>query len=222
MRYRNPIRALSLCATLAPLSLQALDIPLEPDGWQVLAYRNIPNNQVRFLKEGMEVQVDGSAGAIIFPLSAPDRFNKLHVRAKIQGTINLDGHIQGERGSDDFRLRIGLVYAGQKTLNFLQWSIAPRWIRKLYALAPKDTGISRVEFYNTWQHPSLKGQQRFHPTTSLWREHFLLMTDPEGGIDQSLVVPTDADVIAVWISIDGDDTDSSYQVTIQSLVLDLV
>lgn len=198
----------------------AVEIPFDEDGWQVLSYRNIPVNQVRFADDGMEISVNGSAGAIIHPLPEPAIFNKLTVLAKIDGEIDLGGKPQGSKGADDFRLRVGLVYSGTRTLNFFQRMVAAKWIRTLYDLAPKGaTGISRVEFFNSWQDSSLANQVRDHPHTDLWREHFVLHADPEGRIDQSIMIPSDKDILAVWISVDGDDTGSTYRVWISSLTL---
>ena len=188
--------------------------------WQVLGYGRIPVNEVAYSDNGMDVTVDGSASAIVFPLDTIGRFKALQIDAAIDGMVDLGGKSQGAKGADDFRLRIGLVYAGDKTLNFLQRSIAPKWIKTLYALAPEGAGISRVEFYNTWQDAALEGLERPHPTTDIWREHFVLETDANGRIQQSVAIPVDADVVAIWISTDGDDTDSSFRVRINSLVLD--
>lgn len=209
-------------ALLACLALPAwsLDIPLSADRWEVLGYSRIPVNEVTFADGAMIVSVADSASAIVHPLVPGARFRTLHVRATIQGEINLDGRRQGEKGADDFRLRVGLVYAGEKTLNFLQRSIAPNWVKTLYALAPEGAGISRVEFYNTWQDPQLEGRERPHPATDIWREHFILETGEDGVVDQSVTVPTDTEVVAIWISTDGDDTGSVFSVRIESLTLD--
>ena len=210
-----------LCGILALLSLpvHALQIPLEAGPWQILGYRGIPVNEVHFSEDGMEISVNGSAGAIVYPLKAADRFGSLQVDAVIRGRVDLGDRAQGGKGGDDFRLRVGLVYAGDKTLNFFQRTVAPKWIRTLYALAPKGSGISRVEFYNTWLDPALDGRERAHPTTDIWREHFVLEIDSAGRVNQTLAIPTDADIVAVWISSDGDDTGSSFSVRIHSLSL---
>ncbi len=206
--------------TLVSLPVHALQIPLEPGPWQILGYRGIPVNEVDFSGDDMEIGVNGSAGAIVYPLKVVGRYGRLHVDAVIHGRVDLGSNVQGGKGGDDFRLRVGLVYAGDKTLNFFQRTVAPKWIRTLYALAPKGSGISRVEFYNTWQDPVLEGRVRPHPTTDIWREHFVLETDSAGRVNQTLAIPTDADIVAVWISSDGDDTGSSYNVRIHSLSLD--
>jgi hypothetical protein len=209
--------------TLSACALQtavALEIPLEEDRWQVLEFRQIPAHGIAFDQGVMQIQVSGSAGVIMLPLERPGRFSRLHVKARIDGRVDLDGVPQGAEGGDDFRLRVGLVYAGEKTLNFIQRSIAPEWIRRLYALAPEGSGISRVEFFNTWQDPVLEGERREHPTSESWREHFVLPTSETGGIATGVEIPTDADIVAVWISTDGDDTGSSFRVSIERLALD--
>ncbi len=217
-----PARILGTMMMLCASTSYAMNISLTADDWQVLGYGRIPVNEVRFDDDGMQVSVDRSASAIVCPLETIGRFQRLHIDADITGSVDLGGKPQGSKGADDFRLRVGLVYAGDKTLNFLQRSIAPKWIKTLYALAPEGAGISRVEFYNTWQDPDLDGLERPHPTTDIWREHFVLQTDENGRIEQSVAVPSDADVVAIWISTDGDDTDSSFRVQINSLMLDPV
>ncbi len=211
---------LAFLAILCPASARSFEAPLTEGHWEVLAYRNIPANRVSFAAGSMEIAVDGSAGAIILPLRAPGRFSRLRVEATIDGEVNLDGVAQGEKGGDDFRLRVGLVYAGKKTLNFFQRTVAPAWIRRLHSLAPEGAGISRVEFFNTWQDDGLAGNIRDHPASEIWRENFVLDADVDGRVNQALDIPVDADVVAIWISSDGDDTGSSFRVTIESLALE--
>ncbi|MGH8724534.1 MAG: hypothetical protein ACREU1_06725, partial [Burkholderiales bacterium] len=128
---------------------RAIVLPMtEQTAWQVLQYRSLPPHRIRFSPSGLEMTVDGSAMPVIYPLSKPMRAKSVHVRGRVEGTLRIPAGRQGEEKFDDYALRIGLVEPGERTLNFVQRQLAAAWVRKLFELAPKGSGISRIHFFN--------------------------------------------------------------------------
>jgi hypothetical protein len=142
------------------------------------------------------------------------------VTGNLSNLLNLPNANQGQEGSDDFSLKIGLVIAGDKTLNAVQKLFSAKWVRKLYDLAPEGSGVDRIYFLNAVQNKDLLGQQRQHPLSDLLYENNVWLLDKNGDFTLTYKLENPEKVIAVWLSIDGDDTQSSYTTTIKNLLLD--
>lgn len=198
----------------------AFALPLQQqDRWQVLEYSSLPANRVEFGASGMTVGVSRSASPIIYPLPDSRPVRAVEVRGELSELLNLGGKVQGPAGADDYCLKIGLVLAGDKTLNFFERLASPRWIRTLYALAPEGSGIDHILFLNAVQGEHLLGNQRQHPLSSLIHERNVWLVDRSGPFELRYELETPREVVAVWISIDGDDSASDFTVLIRNLVL---
>lgn len=199
----------------------AIALPVQQEGnWQLLEYNRLDANQVTFTDQGMTVTVDQSASPIIYPLDHPKTVTGVTVTGNLSNLLNLPAASQGQKGSDDFSLKIGLVVAGDKTLNAVQKLFSAKWVRKLYDLAPEGSGVDRIYFLNAVQNEGLLGQQRQHPMSDLIYENNVWLLDKKGDFTLTYKLENPEKVIAVWLSIDGDDTQSSYTTTIRNLLLD--
>ncbi len=211
------MKFLSLIILFFCTNVIAETIQFSKENTVLLSYGKINPNKVTFNKESLTIKVDNSSGPIVYPLPSPKKISKLVINAKIDGSLRLSGK-QGGKGNDDFRLRIGLVYEGDKTLSFLQKKVAAQWIKTLFNLAKgKAKGIEEVYFYNTYSDSSLKSTTRKHPLSKLLKEDFSLRISENGEINQEIIVPSDNKVLGLWISSDGDDTASRYIVTINKI-----
>lgn len=195
------------------------NILFNKESWELLTYSKIPANKVSFESKKMIINVDSSASPIIYPLQNKGKYKQLSISAKIVGKLNLGNIEQGQKGADDFRLRVGLVYQGDQTLGFFKRQIAADWILKLYSLAPKNTGVSRIEFFNTYSHQQLMGKKRPHPLADVLKENFVLKVDESGWVKQNISIPDDENILAIWLSCDGDGTGSRFVVEINNLQL---
>ncbi len=197
----------------------AIALPVQNGSdWQLLQYSSLVANEVSFSPQGMAVKVDQSASPIIYPLDSPKTVARVEVSGNLSNLLDLPA-TQGQKGSDDFSLKIGLVVAGDKTLNTFQRLFSAKWIRKLYDLAPQGTGVEKIYFLNAVQDESFLGQQRQHPLSELIFENNVWLLDESGDFSLNHDLENPQQVIAIWLSIDGDDTGSSYTTTIKSLLL---
>lgn len=199
----------------------AIVLPLQQaDDWQLLQYNRLKANQVTFTREGMKVKVDKSASPIIYPLDEPTRVTGVSVSGNLNKLLNVEANSQGEQGHDDFALKLGLVISGNKTLNPFQKMFSAKWIKTLFELAPEGAGVEKIYFLNAVQHKNLLGQQRQHPLSDLIYENNVWLLDKPGDFSFSYELDNPRDVIAIWLSIDGDDTRSSYTIRIHGLNLE--
>lgn len=205
------------------LAALLLVIPLTSDrGWQVLTYRNIPPNVAEFREEGLRITVTRSASPIIYPLPTPARVKRLQARGRIEGAFDVNPDVQGQRGFDDYTLRLGLVEEGPRRLGVFQRRFAPAWVRRLFSLAPPGSGISRVRFFNLGVAPEQIGQTRQHPLSALLYEQVVAVPSADGRFDFSVSFEPPVSTVAAWISPDGDDTKSEYVVTLLEIELETI
>lgn len=207
-------------ASAQPPSEVALFVPLsDPAGWQVLQYRNLPPHRIRFSAAGLEIAVDASAMPLIYPMRERLRLRSIRVAGRLEGTLRVPPERQGEKSFDDYAFRVGLVEPGERTLNFVQRQVAPAWVRKLFELAPKGSGISRIHFFNLGTERSQIGRQRQHPLSDLIFERVVAVPRPDGRFDFEHALERPLETIAVWLSSDGDDTGSRYTIVVERIEL---
>jgi len=201
----------------------AIAIPLNTSNqWQVLKYSDLPSHKVEFTDSGLSVNVKSSASPLVYPLESMTAVSKISVSGTVEKKIIFKG-LQGSKNNDDFALRVGLVVKGKQTLSFAKKLVAPSWVKSLFALAPKGTGVDHIYFLNAAQDDKIIGKKRNHPLSKLIKEDnkWKLKFDKNGvaKFNFSTELPSSKKTLAVWISIDGDDTKSNFKTKITNLKL---
>lgn len=201
----------------APL---ALSVPVHaPTGWENLHYRRLTPNKVEFTPAGVRITVRASASPLIYPLPSVRPISKVKVRFEVSGSLKA----APDKGKwdEDSRFRLGLVVSGNKRLSVWSRAAAPAWVKRLFSLAPSGGGIDRIVFLMMGRSPAKVGDKRRHPSSELIEERIEWSVDTENG-EQTLetVLNPPLAVSALWISADGDDTGSSYDLLIKSIELE--
>lgn len=203
------------------LLLAAFIVPMESGkNWQVLKYRKIEPNQVSFSGQGLVLKVKNSASPIIYPLPKIMKLSSVRILGVIQGSLKLPEKIaQGEKGADDYQVRIGLVVKGEKSLNFVQKAVAADWVITLFNLAPKGVGVDHILFLNGTHIAEHVGAKREHPASDLIKEQVVWRLPENGKFDLKHDFKKAPEVLALWLSSDGDDSQSEYQIQFQKIEL---
>jgi hypothetical protein len=194
-------------------------VPLQQaGGWQVLEFRRIRPNVVEFSPAGLRIQVDGSASPLIFPLPKPLKVGRVRARVAVSG--RLKGKVGAGSWDEDSEFRLGLVVSGNKRLEGFSKVLAPVWVRKLFALAREGGGVSRIVFLVLGRAPAAVGERRIHPSSELLEERIAWLADGKPGsrVLEAELEPMD-EVVALWLSVDGDATGSKYEVLVESIEL---
>ena len=190
--------------------------------WKSEKYSSIPKNEVSTSDKGLFVKVDSSAGPLIFPLKSKITIYGFKVTGEFLGLPALaDPKFQGQKGFDDYPLRIGFVVPGEKKLSGFKKLLAPQWVKRVYEQAPEGTGVDSIRFFNVTQNSSQLRQTRIHPSTDLIHEDFFAVVSKAGPFDFDISFKQPIESIAIWISIDGDDTKSKFDVLISRIELKL-
>ena len=188
-------------------------------GWENLHYRRLAPNQVSFTPAGVRIKVRSSASPLIYPLAAPRRVSKVRVRLQMSGSLVTPPY--GEKWDEDSRFRLGLVVSGEKRLSVWAKAAAPAWVKRLFSLAPPGGGIDRIVFLMMGRSPAKVGATRRHPSSELIEERLAWTVDKaDGDLKLEAVVDPPLAVSALWISADGDDTGSAYELLVESIELE--
>ncbi len=153
------LKLIALMLSLVGTPAVAFDVPVDDlEAWKALSFNNIPPNQVSIDNGALHIAVRSSASPLIYRLDPPARLTGVSIVATWRGELRIpEGATEGDSNADDSVLKFGIVEAGEQTLNWLQRRIAADWIRQLYSLAPRGTGVRRINFLATTQQPKLLG-----------------------------------------------------------------
>jgi len=203
------------------LLFAALVIPTQGmEGWRIEKFSRIPGNEISATINGLLVRVKRSASPLIYPLKSAIKVRGFKVSGEFRGLPRFsDISKQGEKGADDYALRIGLIVPGEKRLSGVKKLLASQWVRHLYSQVPRGSGLDHIHFFNVTQNPSQVGKTREHPASDLMIEDFFALAEKKGPFTYEFTLKQPLEAVAVWISIDGDDTKSEYDVLISNLEL---
>lgn len=200
---------------------KSLDVVFQKEKWEVLKYSSLEANKVSFGNGKLKISIKNSASPLIYPLVKTFNPKTIFLKGKIKGQLNLKKEkTQGDKGNDDFRVRVGLVYLGDQTLNFFQRQVAPSWVLRLFKLAPKNAGVDHIAFFNSYQDQKLEGKDREHYASELLKERFILKIKSDGTFEQRIKIQDPKETAAIWLSSDGDDTNSSFDVEFEKITLE--
>lgn len=216
---RKKLSALLLLFAVADVA--ALDVPVaDMQQWTTLTFNRITPNTVSVEDGSMHIAVRGSASPLVHKLDTPREVTAVTVRGHWSGELQIPAAaVQGDEIADDFVLKLGIVQSGDKTLNWFQRKVAANWIKQLFRLAPKGTGVDRINFLSTTRQEALLGSERVHPLSDLLYETRVTWLEAPGDFVLSHEFAEPVAVLGLWISSDGDNTGSSFDLQIDSIEL---
>ncbi len=183
-------------------------------------YKKLPKNEVIFDKKlGLEVKVNKSASPLFFGFDHTYKITGFKVSGEFKGLPQFSNSSeQGTKGQDDYPLRIGLLVTGDKKLSGIKKVFAADWLVRLYEQLPNGFGLDHVHFFNLTQSKDQVGKTRIHPSSDLIVEEFFDFVGGKGGpFNYSFDLKSPLNSHGIWLSIDGDDTGSSFAVIISKL-----
>lgn len=204
---------------LAVISLgicRAEPIALKEQNWVSLSYSKIKANKVTFKESEMLIEVQKSAGPLVHKLEKPVRVSGFSIKGKLAGTKIAETAPFDE----DSILRVGLVATGAKTLNWTKRMFAADWVKKLFSLAPRGTGLDKIYFFNVTDRRGLLNKSRSHPQSDLIEEQVVHVVEKTGAFQFQWTLQPAVETAAIWLSSDGDDTKSEFTLSVSEINLD--
>lgn len=191
--------------------------------WKTEKFSSVPKNETTVSSNGLLIRVNSSAGPLIFPLKSKIKIMGFKIHGEFQGLPKISNpSLQGEKGFDDYPLRLGFVIPGEKKLSGFKKMFAAQWVRNLYELVKDGVGIDSIHFFNVTQNPKQIGKNRIHPASDLFKEEFFAEVKQPGPFVFDFQLKEPIEAVAVWLSIDGDDTKSVFDVLISNLELKVI
>jgi hypothetical protein len=199
------------------------------DGWLELKFSKITPNVIQRSETGTLVKVNGSASPLIHGFGKITPVDGIAAEVEITGNLNrLESWKEFE---EDSLLRIGLVAEGPEKLGTMGSLFAPEWVKRMFALAPKGHGLDKIYFYSVTSRKELIGKSRQHPKSKFMHEEYMFLAPipagPTVGSTDSPAKPVSVSIskkftspipaAGIWLSIDGDDSKSKFEVKIKSL-----
>ncbi len=199
--------------------LAALAIPLnQKSDWNEISFDKIRPNQVTYSAAGIQVEVKNSASPLVFKLKESQFVNGFEAQLKFQGDLKLSS--SNSEIAEDSIFRLGLVVQGKKVLAGAKKFFAPNWIKQLFALTPENKGLDKIYFFNIGHSRNILGQSRTHPKSDLMFEEIVaLKKTNETALKVTKTFDQPLNIAALWLSLDGDDTESEYTTSIEKIIL---
>lgn len=194
-------------------------IPLgAPQDWQNLNFKSLPANQVHFTSSGLDIKVEKSSSPLVYKLKKPTSVKGFTAEIEfLSGALNNPT----DKWPEDAYLRLGFVVPGARKLGALERMMAADWVKQLFNLAPAESGIDKIYFYDLTSPVAIALQTRSIPKSKGLMQENLVQTRPPLAktmtFHHEFLKPLTT--LALWISCDGDDSQSSFELRIKSLTL---
>lgn len=201
------------------LLFAAIAIPLTTaSGWKDLKFNHIPANKIEFSEAGLKIKVENSSSPLIYPL------NKTMLIKGFKADLEITGELNSSPGQwpEDAYLRMGFVAPGERRLGMMEKMLASAWIKQLFKLAPEGSGVDKIYFFSLVTSDQFVGQKRILPKSKNLIEEFIVMARPgdQKNMTFQYQFTKPFQVTALWLSADGDDTHSRFQLAIKRLSLE--
>ncbi len=205
--------------TLSRFLFALVAIPLgDSAAWKELKFKSLPANKVSYESSALKIEVNKSASPLIYGFSQIRRIQQVDATLEISGQISPEELKSWTEFEEDSYFRMGLVAKGSDRPGELKMLFAPEWVKTLFSLAPQGIGLDKIYFYNVTAQHSLVGKKRSHPQSKYMHEENILWRSPNQlNLKFKIELSQPMDLAGFWISTDGDDSKSSFTVTIKEL-----
>lgn len=162
-------------------------------------------------KDALKVRSQSSSGAQIYYFSKPQRVLEVHA----QGVVKKGGPVA--ETVDDALLRWGVIYAGDRRLNWIERRFVSDWIVDLDAIAKKiGSGFGHLELavYKGFDCPD--STELFQRSDYVFEECAGQPID-DGSFKMQHRLQNSAEALGLWLSADADDSDSEFEIHLTHL-----
>ncbi len=193
-------------------------VPLDQSAvWKHIQFDKIPANIVTFSKV-LEIEVNESSSFLVFPLGREREVESFEIKGRYLGGLKLpEGSEQGYGKADDFGLKFGFILPGKEKLTGVKKWLAPKWVKNVYAMAPKDQGLKHLELFAATSQKNMLGKKRVHPASDFFHEEYAFELPQSGEFTFSKKLDAPLRTLALWLSSDGDNSKSRFKMEITSL-----
>ena len=188
--------------------------------WHSLQFRRIPPIQHQVRDGKITLEVKSSAGGLVRLLPKGTRVKAFIVTGSVKGDLKLDAKHLWEKGNDDAYLRVGLIAEGGRRLSQLERLMAPDWITTMDDVLGADgRAPSAIHSHLLVPHASWIGKQRANPSMKQLVDYIDATPGADGRFTMLVELPEALNLVGLWLMADGDDSGSTFTVSVDSLEL---
>jgi hypothetical protein len=193
-------------------------VPLDHSAqWKHINFDKIPANKVTFEKS-LSIEVNESSSFLVFPLQKLQKVESFEIKGSYSGGLSLpEGKEQGYDKADDFVMKFGFILPGEEQLTGLKKWLAPKWVKKVYAMAPKDQGLDHLELFAITEQEKMIGKKRIHPASDFFHEEYAYLLKDKGEFIFKKKLEKPIETLALWLSSDGDNSKSRFKIKIDEI-----
>ena len=193
-------------------------IVLQPDAFEHIRFGKIAPTRYRFDNGRLIAEVDDSASFLMQTFDTVKTITAVRFKWQTQGRLFVkDAAHERRRDGDDAVFKLGLLLKADAVLPN---PFVPMWLKRVQALLkfPSETMLNLVAGAH---HPA--GDQWPGPYNSRVKMIAIKSApDGEGWRQASYQLETPANVVAVWLMADGDNTHSTFTTQVKEIVLDVL
>ena len=182
--------------------------------WSIINFDDITPTKYELQDKKLMITVAESNSFILLPFKEVKRIRRVSIEWDLVGSIEKNTRKrEEEKSGDDFPLRVGLLVKGKKaTIPFF----APSWVKLIRERM--NFGVERIEYFvlgsnhknqETWENP-------FSDDFKMTAVESILLKG--GGKQADILIPQGLDVVGIWVMSDGDNTKSSFKVSVDRMV----
>ncbi len=195
-----------------------LTLPLSGDRWQALPYGDKTANEITFSDKELRISVKSSASPLFYRFRERLGLRSVAVKGILSALPQLPADIkEGEKGADDLALRFGIVLGGDKKIGWFERLFAPAWLKQLSEVMAGQS-FGGVHFLTLSQTQTV-GTTRQHPTSHYLEEEVVKKVERAGPFSFEHIFAKAPQTLGLWLQSDGDDTHSSFDLSLHSIVL---
>jgi len=191
-------------------------LPLSPDSehWKYLDFGKGAKTKYEFSEGILNVEANASSGIFLYVFEKPKAIKKIFVNGEAIANPN----INSKEEVDDFPLRIGPVWSGDRRLSWVEKKFADNWLVELEQLADsKGAGLKTIDLGLLAWTGSPKWNQREHPMSSYFNETVMGRLDAPGKFEFEMNYTDGFEAVAIWIGSDSDQSKSYFKMKINKI-----
>lgn len=191
-------------------------ISLQVDSFEHIQFKKIKANHVAYQEELVQIDVDDSASILMLPFETVKPINKVSFEWRSEGRPRVkDSQHELKRNGDDAVFKLGLLLkSDDDSIN----PFVPPWLKQVRELL---TFPSEEMIYLVVDARHTSGQRWISPYNQRITMISVASREDESGWRQaSYQFEQPQDVVALWLMADGDNTHSTFNVSIKNIVLE--
>ncbi|MDA7922397.1 hypothetical protein N9B73_11625 [Verrucomicrobiales bacterium] len=191
----------------------------QPSSWKALEFDGVPTNRIAYNEGSMTIEVAKSSSPLVSVFPAAVKVREATITGTIKGKLNFGPEAIWTKKHDDALLRFGLIEPGTKKLSIIQRLAAPSWIKTLETMfGGKIEGIGKIRCFLLMPDASSIGKSRINPMGDIFIETIQAAPEADGSFVLKISFPDEPLITSgLWLLADGDDTDSTFSVTITDI-----